>query len=38
MQDKGSYLSPEVREVRFFVEHGFAGSLENPSEQPEIDW
>ena len=38
MQGKKCYLSPEVIDVEVYVEQGFANSLENPYENPEIDW
>lgn len=38
MQGKKCYLSPEVMECKFVVEQGFANSLENPYENPEIEW
>lgn len=38
MQVKVSYLPPKVGVIQFFIEQGFANSLENPFENPEIDW
>lgn len=32
------YVAPEIDIVDVAVEHGFAGSIEDPEENPEIDW
>lgn len=32
------YLVPEIEVVEVVVEWGFAGSLETPEENPELDW
>ncbi len=33
-----SYLSPEVEIIEVYVEGCLAASLEDPEENPEIDW
>lgn len=32
------YISPELRVFTFYTERGFASSLEDPNENPELDW
>lgn len=32
------YLAPEVYVSEVIVERGFAGSIEDPTENPEMDW
>ena len=38
MKELKEYLEPQVQFLTITVEHGFANSLEDPEEQPEIDW
>ena len=32
------YLAPDVEVIAIAVEHGFANSIEDPYENPEMDW
>lgn len=32
------YLAPEVEIIEVAVEYGFANSIEDPEENPELDW
>ncbi len=32
------YTAPEIEIVEVALEQGFSGSIENPEENPEIDW
>ena len=38
MKQFKEYLEPQIQLLTITVEQGFANSLEDPEEQPEIDW